>query len=199
MTSTLNPRTSLTAAVVSASVTPASRAAILAGCAVATLSEQGTPLRRVELARLPAAAIHDGLPSDRMDAAVGAVRSSNVIVVVVPAEGAAFSGLLPAFLAAVPVESWRGKTIVPLLIGGEPTALARFEARLRSRFEALGARVALGELFDADDDFTGFEADASLTARVDRAIVEALPIPQPLPLQIQADRVQILTPVLLAS
>lgn len=160
--------------VLSASAGSASRAAAVAGCAMTMLGEVHGAVQRVELSRISPAALYDGLPSDRFDEALGRVNAAKVVVVIAPVEGAAFSALLPAFLDRLPAGTLAGKAVVPLLLGGDPTALARFESGLRRRLENSGAAVALGELFDATDDFGEDGCDARITARVERAVREGL-------------------------
>lgn len=170
----LNPPTNPTALVLSAAAGCASRASLVAGCAIVSLGEMHMPLQRVELSRISPAAFHDGLSSDKLDRSVASARDADVIVVVAPVAGAAYSGLLPAWLDRLPEGALKGKVVVPLLLGGVPEPLARFESALRRRLEALGAEVSLGELFDASADFTDASADRAVAQRVDRAVGEAL-------------------------
>jgi len=160
--------------VLSASAGCASRAAAVVGCAMTMLGERPGAVQRVELSRISPAALYEGLPSDRFDEALGRLNAAGVVVVVAPVEGAAFSALLPAFLDRLPAGTFTGKVVVPLLLGGDPAALARFESALRRRFENAGAVVALGELFDASDDFGAAGCDARNSARVERAIGEGV-------------------------
>ncbi len=169
----LNPPSNPTALVVSASAGSASRVSLLAGCAIIALGEAHMPMQRVELSRVSPAALYDGLASDKLDRAVRGVADADLVVLVAPGEGAAYSGLLPAFLDALPDGALAGKVVVPILAGADPVTLARFEGTLRRRLELAGASVALGELFDAADEFTGTSADRVLEARVDRAVSEA--------------------------
>lgn len=168
LTNRVNP----SALVLSASAGVASRASVLAGCAVVSLGDEHMTAQRVELSRISPAALYDGVPSDRLDAALAAVDVADVIVVIAPVERAAYGGLLPAFLARLAPGALEGKVVVPLLLGGEPRQLAEFEASLRRRLEKAGAVVALGDTFDASDDFTGSAGDARIDARVGRAVSE---------------------------
>lgn len=196
----LNNRANPTALVLTASAGSASRAAALTACAIVSLGDQHMPLHRVDLARMSPAALYDAVPSERLDGAFGAVRASDVVVIIAPAPNAAFGGLLPAFLDALPLESLRGKVVVPLLFGGDPEALARFETALRRRFEASSATVALGELFDARADFSGDACERGgpeVAARVSIAVREAvLTLRRPV---IQADVTVQRLPALLAG
>ncbi len=168
LTNRVNP----SALVLSASAGVASRASVLAGCAVVSLGDEHMTLQRIELSRISPAALYEGVPSDRLDSALAGVDVADVIVIVAPVESAAYGGLLPAFLARLGPGALEGKVVVPLLLGGDPRGLAEFEASLRRRLEKAGATVALGEVFDASDDFTGRQGDARIDARVNRAVAE---------------------------
>jgi FMN reductase len=170
LTNRVNP----SALVLSASAGVASRASVLAGCALVSAGDEHMTAQRVELSRISPVALYDGVPSDRLDNALAAVDVADVLVVVAPVEGAAYGGLLPAFLDRLAPGALEGKVVVPLLLGGDPAALARFEASLRRRLENAGAVVALGEVFDASDDFSGVGGDARIDARVARAVSEGV-------------------------
>ncbi|MFM9958365.1 MAG: NAD(P)H-dependent oxidoreductase [Phycisphaerales bacterium] len=170
----LTDRSNPAALVLSASPSCVSRASVLAGCAIVSLGDRHMPVQRVELARISPAALYEGVPSDKLDAALAAAESVDLIVLVAPMAGTAFSGLLPAFLDRMPEGALAGKVIVPLLTGGDPAGLARFEASLRSRLESLGATVALGDLFDATDDLEGSDAGRRIDGRIDRAVEEGV-------------------------
>ncbi len=170
----LTDRSNPAALVLSASPSCLSRASVLAGCAIVSLGDRHVPVQRVELARISPVALYDGMPSDKLDSALAAAGAAEVIVLVAPVAGSAYSGLLPAFLDRLPEGALDGKVIVPLLTGGDPGALARFEASLRARLEGMGARVSLGDLFDASDDLAGSDAGRRIDARIDRAVEEGL-------------------------
>lgn len=170
----LTDRSNPAALVLSASPSCVSRASVLAGCAIVSLGDRHVPVQRLELARISPAALYEGMPSDKLDGALAAAEATDVIVLVAPMAGSAFSGLLPAFLDRLPEGALEGKVIVPLLTGGDPAGLARFEGTLRRRLESLGATVALGDLFDASDDLEGSDAGRRIDARVDRAVAEGV-------------------------
>lgn len=183
----LNSPDNTTALVLSAAPAGASRASLVTGCAIVALGELHAAIQRIELSSISPAALFGRLPSDKLSRAAYAVERADVIVLIVPVAGAAYSGLFPAFLDNLPDGSLAGKTVVPFVLGGEPGALSRFESTLRRRLESAGANVALGELLDASDDFTGGAADEGLARRIERAIAEGLlPVRQPaqaLPIQ----------------
>lgn len=166
-----------TIAVISASPTPAARASLLAGAAIASLSECGALVRRVELTRLPSAALFDGAPSDALARTIAAVRGADAAVLVAPDEGAACGGLLPALLRALPTGALGAKPVLPLLLGGAPGSLASYGARLVSALADAGAAPLSPRLFGADATWSALDPGGDIAAAIDEAVggmIEAL-------------------------
>jgi SsuE family FMN reductase len=132
---------------ISASPQPASRTHALLTHVNQRLTAAGHSVRALQVRDLPATPLLGGDPThpDLIEA-IHAVRAADALVVVTPVYQAAYSGLLKVFLDLLPQFALRGKTVLPLTIGGSTAHALAVDYALRPVLAALGAHVTAGWL-----------------------------------------------------
>lgn len=107
--------------------------------------------------------------------AMDRVAAADLLIVATPIYKAAYSGLLKLFIDLLPQDVLRHKTVLPLATGGSVAHLLALDYSLKPVLSALGARHILDGVFATDSQLIahesgGYEADASLEERLDRAL-----------------------------
>lgn len=145
----------------------------LGAYAVAALCDRGAPAQRIDLARLPRAALFDGYASDRLAAAERALREAEFAVVVADARAPEGLGWVRAFAARMGAEALRRR---PILIVLATDRLAQADALARSFRAAViaaGARDVDIAVLDLARDGYELDLESLLAARLAEAISPA--------------------------
>jgi SsuE family FMN reductase len=125
---------------ISASPQPASRTHALLTHVNQRLSTAGHNVRTLQVRELPAIALLGGdATHPELTAAIHAVRDADALVVVTPVYQSAYSGLLKLFLDLLPQFALRGKTVLPLAVGGSVAHVLAVDYALRPVLATLGA------------------------------------------------------------
>lgn len=157
---------------ISGSPTRPSRSLALLRAAMRAVAGGAAHAVEIQVRDLPAQALLHGHAQDVVIAhAISQVAQADLVLVATPIYKAAYSGVLKSFLDLLPQDALRGKTVLPLAVGGSPGHLLALDYALKPVLSALGARHALDAVYATDSQFT---ADEVLGYRVDAAVIERL-------------------------
>lgn len=161
---------------ISGSPSPASATAALADHVLRLMGpavEIGGHVRLRELD--PAALIGGRLDDAGLAAAIRDVETADGLVIATPIYKAAYSGLLKAFLDALPQFGLAGRTVLPLATGGSLAHVLALDYALRPVLQSMGARhivqgtfVAAGQM---QRDGEAFSLDAGAAELLGEAVL----------------------------
>ena len=166
--------TSLRAVAISGSPTATSRSRRLLDRAAERLAAEGVQVTRIDLATLPADDLLGRTRSPIIEAALAEVARATIIAVSTPVYRATYSGLLKVFFDLFAPEALAGKIGIPLASGGSPSHQLVLDHGLRPLFASVGAVVVATGSYAFDAQFRPDGIDAVVTARIDRAVQEAV-------------------------
>lgn len=159
---------------ISGSPSDSSKSRVLLRHALERLAEHGAAVTQVDLAALPAEALLGRGTAPEVEAAGAAVAAAHIVVASTPVYRASYSGLLKVFFDLLPPGTLAGKLGVPIATGGVPGHLLALDHGLRPLFASLGALVVPTGTYGTDTQFQDGIPHASLLARIDRAVAEAV-------------------------
>lgn len=137
---------------------------------VATLVDRGVLSQKIDLSRLPRAALLDGYPSDRLNAAAEAVRNAEFVAVAADASRPESLGLLKLFVSRVPASVWRRRPVLVILASANGPRGADLAARtFRSVLVGAGASDVDVAVLDPSADGFDIDVEALLSSRLARA------------------------------
>lgn len=126
---------------ISGSPSPDSGTARLADHVLGLMAPVATVGRHIRLRELDPAALIAGRVDDAgLAAAIRAVEAADGLVIATPIYKAAYSGLLKAFLDALPQFGLAGRTVLPLATGGSLAHVLALDYALRPVLQSMGAR-----------------------------------------------------------
>jgi FMN reductase len=131
--------------VLAGSPSATSRTAAVLDLLALRLTGHGHDVRVVPIRELPpgpllAADAHHPAIAD----VVEAVATARGLIVASPVYKAAYTGLLKAFLDLLPQYALSGKTVLPLVTGGDPAHVLAVDYALRPVLASMGAHVGQG-------------------------------------------------------
>jgi FMN reductase len=142
--------------------------------AVAQLEQAGASCSRIDLATLPADDLLGRTRSAVIERALGDVARAHVVLVSTPVYRATYSGLLKVFFDLFQPGALNGKVGIPFASGGSQSHQLVLEHGLRPLFASVGAVVVATGVYASDSQFHADGVDGAVTARIDRAVQEAL-------------------------
>ncbi len=160
------------AALIAGSPSPQSKSRALLELARERLDAAGFETTVIELAALPAEALLGRKKDARVEEAVGAVGSADIVVAASPVYRATYAGLLKVFFDLFPQDALAGRIGVPILTGASPAHRLALDHGFRPLFASVGALVVNG-VYGWDAQFKP-GPEPALAALVDRAIEEAV-------------------------
>ena len=126
---------------ISGSPSPASATAELADHVLGLLAPAVAIGGHIRLRELDPAALMSGRTDDAgLAAAMREVEAADGLVIATPIYKAAYSGLLKAFLDAMPQFGLAGRTVLPLATGGSLAHVLALDYALRPVLQSMGAR-----------------------------------------------------------
>lgn len=161
------------AVLVSGSPSPTSRSRALLERAAAELSARGAHVTMVDLSRFPAAALLGREHSTEVDAALHAAAGAVLVVVATPVYRATYTGLLKVFFDLMKPDTLRGVVALPIATGATPEHGLVISLGLAPLLSSVGALVAPGGIFAADNEFQDGHPGAPLETRLGRAVGDA--------------------------
>jgi len=157
---------------ISGSPSRSSRSLALLRAAMRSVAGGTAHTSEIQVRDLPAQALlHADTQDTILALAISKVLQADLVLVATPIYKAAYSGVLKSFLDLLPPDALRGKTVLPLAVGGSAGHLLALDYALKPLLSALGARHALDAVYATDAQFT---ADEALGYRVDAAVTERL-------------------------
>ncbi|HSI56469.1 MAG TPA: NADPH-dependent FMN reductase [Ideonella sp.] len=161
---------------ISGSPTRPSRSTALLRAAMRAVSGGAAHTVEIQVRDLPAQALlHADTQNAVISLAIAQVAQADLVLVATPIYKAAYSGVLKSFLDLLPQDALRGKTVLPLAVGGSPGHLLALDYALKPLLSALGARHALDAVYATDSQFVadevlGYRVDAAVTERLERSL-----------------------------
>jgi FMN reductase len=158
------------------SPSPRSRSRWLLQLAQTRLEASAAHSDVIVVRELPSGALLDAdTKAEPIRRAIERLAAADLVLVATPIYKAAYSGLLKLFLDLLPQDALRGKTVLPLATGGSLAHFLALDYALKPVLAALGARDILDGVYATDSQLVpheagGFVPDASLVARLDRAL-----------------------------
>lgn len=138
--------------------------------------EQRLPkVTSIEVYKLPAQALItvDGA-HDEVIAANAKVAEAAAVIVLTPVYQAAYSGILKAYLDLIPQKGLKGKTVLPIAVGGSSHHLLMIEYALKPVLSVLNAERILQGVYIIDRMIErtedGFEIHEEACARLDEQL-----------------------------
>lgn len=165
-------------ALVIGSPTPGSRLFGLTGYVQHKLLGSGHTVEVIAASDLPAEdLLHANFGSRELQDALNVIGSADAVLLASPVFKAAYSGVLKAILDLLPQKAFRGKVVFPLFIGGSIAHLLAVDYALKPVVAALGGTHILGGVYAVESWITrleggGYELDADLKERLNRALIE---------------------------
>ncbi|HVZ93537.1 MAG TPA: hypothetical protein VG797_03405 [Phycisphaerales bacterium] len=134
--------------------------------AVAALCDRGLLTQRIDLRRMPRAALFDGYSSDRLKAAGEAAKHADFVVLAVDAEDPESVGLVKAFAARLPEGAFARRTVL-VILGVNGLAQADAAARVvRTALAPSGAAEIDVAVIDRSRDGHDLDLEAMLGTRL---------------------------------
>ncbi|HEX5073826.1 MAG TPA: NAD(P)H-dependent oxidoreductase [Gemmatimonadaceae bacterium] len=138
------------------------------------LSDRGANATLIDLATLPADALLGRRRADEVERALGSVSQASIVVASTPVYRATYSGLLKTFFDLLPLDGLAGKTAIAIATGGSSAHQLVIDHGLRPLFASVGAVTTPTGVYGTDSAFENGVPHASLIARLDAAVAEAL-------------------------
>ena len=151
-----------------------SRSRTLLARALVALSDRGATTTLIDLATLPADALLGRRRANEVDSALGSVSQATIIVASTPVYRATYSGLLKVFFDLLPLDGLVGKTAIGIATGGSSAHQLVIDHGLRPLFASVGAVTTPTGVYGTDSAFENGVPHASLIARLDAAVAEAI-------------------------
>lgn len=142
--------------------------------ALVALSDRGATATLIDLAALPADALLGRRRADEIDSALGSVSQATIIVASTPVYRATYTGLLKVFFDLLPLNGLVGKTAIAIVTGGSSAHQLVIDHGLRPLFASVGAVTTPTGVYGTDSAFENGVPHASLMARLDAAVAEAI-------------------------
>ena len=162
------------AVAISGSPTASSRSRRLLDRAVAQLALVGVHTTRIDLASVPADDLLGRTRTEAIQSALAEVARAHIVLVSTPVYRATYSGLLKVFFDLFQPGALNGKVGVPFASGGSQSHQLVLDHGLRPLFASVGAVVVAAGVYASDAQFHADGVDGAVTARIDRAVQEAL-------------------------
>ncbi|CEJ13073.1 FMN reductase (NADPH) [bacterium YEK0313] len=161
---------------ISGSPSPASATAELADHVLGLLAPAVAIGGHIRLRELDPAALMSGRTDDAgLAAAMRDVEAADGLVIATPIYKAAYSGLLKAFLDAMPQFGLAGRTVLPLATGGSLAHVLALDYALRPVLQSMGARHIVQATFVAAGqmrrDGATFGLDPAAAELLDEAVL----------------------------
>ena len=166
--------TTLNAVGISGSPGARSKSRTLLERALIALSDRGANATLIDLATLPADALLGRRRADEVERALGSVSQASIVVASTPVYRATYSGLLKTFFDLLPLDGLAGKTAIAIATGGSSAHQLVIDHGLRPLFASVGAVTTPTGVYGTDSAFENGVPHASLIARLDAAVAEAL-------------------------
>ncbi|WP_084187388.1 NADPH-dependent FMN reductase [Andreprevotia chitinilytica] len=130
-----------------------SRSTHMLNTAEALLGERGIAVRRIDIRKLPAAALMVADTSNvQLREALEVVEHAQAVIIATPLYKSAYSGLLKIFLDALPQAALAQKPVLPLATGGSLAHLLALDYALKPVLASLGAQHVLSNVFATEQD-----------------------------------------------
>jgi FMN reductase len=152
----------------------ASRSGSLLDITLSMLGDRGVRIERLDLAAFPANGLLGRARSAPVDAALGALASSDLVLVATPIYRATYTGLLKVFFDLLPNAALAGKVAIPIASGGSPGHQLALEYGLRPLLASVGAVVVATGIYTSPEQFVDGSPDSTVVGRIGRAVAEAL-------------------------
>lgn len=165
-----------TALAISGSPSGESRSKRLLVRALERLERAGVSTTLVDLCDLPADDLLGRTHTSAVTRALSLVADARIVVIGTPVYRAAYSGLLKVFFDLLPQDALADKVAIVVATGGGPAHQLAIDHALRPLLASVGALVVATGVYGTDSQFTPEGPQQSLTARIDRAVAEALAI-----------------------
>lgn len=166
--------TTLNAVGISGSPGARSKSRTLLERVLIALSDRGANATLIDLATLPADALLGRRRADEVERALGSVSQASIVVASTPVYRATYSGLLKTFFDLLPLDGLAGKTAIAIATGGSSAHQLVIDHGLRPLFASVGAVTTPTGVYGTDSAFENGVPHASLIARLDAAVAEAL-------------------------
>ena len=177
--------TTLNAVGISGSPGARSKSRTLLERVLIALSDRGANATLIDLATLPADALLGRRRADEVERALGSVSQASIVVASTPVYRATYSGLLKTFFDLLPLDGLAGKTAIAIATGGSSAHQLVIDHGLRPLFASVGAVTTPTGVYGTDSAFENGVPHASLIARLDAAVAEALTLSERI--QVAAD------------
>lgn len=172
----LETKVPLSVIAISGSLSPNSKTALLVDHVLSQLGTNGIDRSHVRLQDLPADALLSADCRDRRevkDIEAGIAQAHGVIIAT-PIYKSSYSGILKAFLDALPQFAFAGKTILPLATGGSLAHVLALDYGLRPVLHSMGARHVVQSHFVLDRNLGSLAASMDATLDGEAPLYEAI-------------------------
>jgi FMN reductase len=164
---------SLTVIAISGSPSRQSKSRRLLAHGVERLGRDGIHGSILDLADLPADDLLGRSRTAAIERALASATGARLLLVGTPVYRASYSGLLKVFFDLFPQDGLAGAVAIPLATGAAPAHALVLDHALRPLLESVGAVVVPAGIYATDAQFGPGGPDASILARLDRAVIEA--------------------------
>lgn len=139
---------------ISGSPSVGSKSVVVLDYVIQQLGEKGLSTTLFNVRDFPAQDLILGkYDSPAFDSAKNAIAETLGVVVATPVYKAAYSGALKTFIDILPQTAFRGKTVLPIAIGGSPGHMLAIDYALKPLLSALAATDVLQGVYLVDAQF----------------------------------------------
>jgi FMN reductase len=164
---------SVTAIAISGSPSRQSKSRRLLAHGIERLARDGIHGSILDLADLPADDLLGRSRTPAIERALASATGARLLLVGTPVYRATYSGLLKVFFDLFPQDALAGTVAVPIATGAAPPHALVIDHGLRPLLASVGAVVVSAGVYATDAQFGPDGPDASVLARIDRAVTEA--------------------------
>jgi FMN reductase len=164
------------AVAISGSPSRESKSRRLLAYALARCSDAGLQTRLIDLCELAADDLLGRTKSPAIAEALTAVSAARIVIVGTPVYRASYSGMLKVFFDLFTMDALDQKIAIPIATGGGPAHQLVIDYALRPLLASVGAHIVATGVYATDAQFGADGPQQAVTARLDRAVTEALAI-----------------------
>ena len=164
---------SFTAVAISGSPSRQSKSRRLLAHGVERLARDGIHGSILDLSDLPADDLLGRSRTAAIERALASATGARLLLVGTPVYRASYSGLLKVFFDLFSQDALAGVVAIPIATGAAPAHALVIDHALRPLLASVGAVVVSEGIYAIDSQFGPDGPDASILARVDRAVTEA--------------------------